>query len=96
MLKRIGTLLLVLMAVAACGAPAPTAAPTAAPTVAPAVQPTATAVRLAPTNTPAPTNTAVPAATPVPALAEFKSEEGYWTLGSTAAKVLMVDSSDFG
>ena len=91
MYKRLGTLLFVLIAVTACGAPTPTAA-----TVTP---PAATAVRIAPTDAPAPTNTARPANTPtataVPALAEFMIPEGFWTMGKADAKVLFVDSSDF-
>ncbi len=85
MYKRICILLFVLIAIAACGAPAPTAAPTAVPVA----QPTATAVALVPTNPP------VPTATSAPALAEYMTEEGYWTTGKADAKVLFVDSSDF-
>ncbi len=61
----------------------------AQPASAPAVPPT-------PAQTSAATAAVTPTPTPSPGVSEFMTPEGYWTLGKVDAKVLFVDSSDFG
>ena len=60
---------------------------TAACAQAPASAPSAPATTAAATT---------PAASPTSGTDEFMTSEGFWTLGKPDAKVLFVDSSDFG
>ena len=43
-----------------------------------------------------PITTAAASASAAPSIGAFMTPEGYWTLGKVDAKVLFVDSSDFG
>ena len=61
-----------------------------------ACAPTAAAPSASPSPRATAAPTSAPSASPAAVVTEFVTADGYWTMGKLDAKVLFVDSSDFG